>query len=83
MEQKGTRTVCQSASLFNRTKESLSFLVTQIRFTFYLHFYMIYKVPIQADKKGRGNEDEELTQNMNNKWLVVCSKSERNVSQLE
>ena len=42
---------------------------------------MIYKAPMQADKKGRGNEDEELTQNMNNKWLVVCSKFERNVSQ--
>ena len=42
---------------------------------------MIYKVPLQADKKRRGNEDEELTQNMNNKWLVVCAKFERNVSQ--
>ena len=42
---------------------------------------MIYKVPLQADKKRRVNEDEELTQNMNNKWLVVCAKFERNVSQ--
>ena len=37
---------------------------------------------MQADKKKkRQNENEELTQNMNNKWLVVCAKFQRNVSQ--